>query len=128
MSEGNEYLPVIQKLLERTREGKVAWEESSSSFGVISEGVSSTSFRAVVKSYTFVISKMEDQGDIKITLRMLDDRGAEIFEIQVADDPVTLGRNRQMVSELKELHELARRKALNVEAKIGEVSGFLDQL
>lgn len=128
MSDFEEYLTVIQKLLERTREGKVAWEEQVESFRIVTEGSSSTSLLGVVQPYRFRISKVDDQGDIKITLQMLDDKNAEIFGLQVADDPETLRKNRQLISDLKMLFELARRKALNVDAKIHEVSAILDGL
>lgn len=116
MSDVTEFAPVIEKLLERTREGKVAWEEQTFGFGTR------------VKSYEFIISKSEDQGDITITVRMLDDRGSEIFEVKLTDDPQTLAKHRQFVAVLKELFELARRKALNVEQKVDEASQLLDQM
>jgi len=116
MSDVTEYSTVIQKLLERTRDGKVPWE------------VFSYGFRAMVKSYEFRISKSEDRGDITVSLGMLDDQGHEIFEARLTDDPVTLGKYRQLVSALQDLYELARRKALNVEEKIGEVSSLLDEM
>jgi len=116
MSEVNDYATVVEKLLDRTRQGKVPWEAYS--YG----------FRTRVGSYEFRIAKSEDRGDITISLGMLDDNNNEIFEVSLTDDPVTLGKHRQEVSALKELHELARRNALRVEEKVGEVSGLLDQL
>jgi hypothetical protein len=116
MTDVSEYSALIEKLLERTREGKVPWEQGS------------YCFRAIVQSYEFQVSKSEDRGDITVILRMLDDRGSEIFEVRLTDDPATLAKHRQLVSTLQELHELARRKALNVEQKVDEVSNLLDRL
>jgi len=116
MNDVSDYLTVVDKLLDRTRQGKIAWE--SYNYG----------FRATVGSYEFRVAKLEDRGDITISLGMLDDHSNEIFEVRLTDDPATLGKYRQHVSALKELHELARRNALRVEEKVGEVSGLLDQL
>ena|SRR2546426_1983194 len=116
MNEVTEYSQVIEKLLERSREGKVPWDQGT------------VGFHANVKSYEFRIFESEDQEDVTVTLEMLDDRGAEIFKVRLTDDPATLGRHRQSVSALKEIYELARRKALNVEEKVSDVSNFLDEM
>src|SRR6266566_2701488 len=109
MNDVTEYAPVVQKLLERTREGKVAWQEITHGFGTR------------VQTYEFQVSRSEDRGDITITVRMMDDQGAEIFQAALTDDPATLGKYRQLVTEFKELFELARRKVLNVEEKLQKV-------
>jgi hypothetical protein len=116
MNDVSEYSTVIEKLLDRTRNGKVSWE-------VVTYG-----FRAVVKSYEFRISKSEDRGDVTISLGMFDSTGNEIFEARLTDDPQTLSKYSRLVSGLQELHELARRGALNVEEKINEVSTLLDEM
>ncbi len=111
-----EYASVIEKLLARTREGKVAWQEITYGFGTR------------VKAYEFRVSKAEDQGDVTISLRMFDDNGSEIFSVSLTDDPATLAKQRHMVSVLKDLHELARRNALKVEQKIDDASNLLDEM
>jgi hypothetical protein len=116
MSDVAEFAPVIEKLLDRTREGKIEWQEQGFGFGTH------------VKSYEFRVFKTEDDGDITITARMLDDRGSEIFDVRLTDDPQTLAKHRQLVTVLKELFELARRNALNVEQKVEEASHLLDEL
>jgi hypothetical protein len=85
-------------------------------------------FQAHVGSYVFRIYWLDEQGDITVTLRMIDDRGSEIFRVALTDDPTTLTKYRITVSALKELHELARRKALNVEQKVEDVSSVLDNM
>ena len=116
MRDMTEYSPIIQKLLDRTREGKVAWEEAT------------RGFKAQVGLYTFRVFSSDEGGDTTVRLTMRDDRDSEIFEVTLTDDPPTIAQYRQIVANLKEIYELARRKALNVEEKLGEVSGLLDQM
>ncbi len=111
MNDITEYSPIIHKLLDRTREGKVGWEEATKGF------------KAAVGPYTFRVSSSEDGEDMTVRLTMRDERDAEIFAIVLTDDFPTITKYRQILTDLKEVYELARRKALNVEVKLGEGSG-----
>jgi len=114
MNDVTEFSPIIQKLLDRTKEGKVLWEEAT------------RGFKAAVGLFTFRVFSSDEGGDTTVRLTMRDDHDSEIFEVTLTDDPPTIARYRQAVTNMKELYELARRKALNVEEKLGAVSSLLD--
>lgn len=117
MTETPEYRELARKLLERTREGKLAWEEWGTGFKV-----------TMPNEYQFYVNRMYSEGDTTLIFSMQDDNGKELFEVRLTDDPRTLIERNQFLQELKELYELARRKALDVDRKLDEVSGLLDSI
>jgi hypothetical protein len=109
-----EYLPVIEKLLGKSRQGRLPWETAHY-----------RQFRCTLDQYTFAVS----QTDSGYSLNMLDSDQNEIFSINVQDEVLFMKpENETLYNELTELYELARRKALKVDEKLAGVSALLDRV
>jgi hypothetical protein len=110
-----EYEPIIRKLLEKSEQGRLNWEKTG--WG---------SFRCTLEGqYTFNARKTDDG----FRLSMDDSQGDEMFSIiaeeaVVYDDP----EKEKLYSTLRDLYELARKKALNVDEKIAIAAGLLDKI
>jgi len=132
-----EYEPFVRKILQKSEQGRLDWEKRELP-GTYMDGVSAALAglgiqrqRPVVfvctieGQYTFQ-SQRTDQG---YQLRMLDSDGNEIFSITgeqavVYDDP----KKEELFTMLRDLYELARRKALKVDEKIATAAGLLDKV
>src|SRR6266849_5242027 len=96
--------PIIMKLLDKTRKGRVEWSKWGDGYRC-----------SLDDEYYFVVSRVEDS----FLLSMNDNVGNEIFQ-EIAreeiyyDDP----RDQQRVEMFRDLLELARRKAVNADQKI----------
>ena len=110
-----EYEPVVTKLLEKSQQGRLNWEKRGwREFACEIEG-----------QYTFASTETEDG----YGLTMKDSFGDVIFSISseeaiVYDDP----KKEELFNMLRDLHELARKKALNVDEKIATATGLLDKI
>jgi hypothetical protein len=108
-----DYTPVIEKLLDKSRQGRLPWEPYEYQ-----------QFRCTVDQYTFTIR----QRDSGYTLRMHDSDLNEIFSLNAEDEVVFTGESAKVYNDLSELYELARRKALKVDEKLAGVSALLDKV
>lgn len=121
-SDPKEYKEVIEKLLEKTRQRKVDWEQAYSS-----------SFRCTLpggpESFHFTISNAAGSNfeAEAYTLRMSDQGENIIFEATTNDLPTS--RAEEEVSKMiEEIYDLARRQALKIEHKLEQASALLDQV
>jgi len=108
-----DYAPVVDRLLGKSRQGRLPWET-----GEYQE------FRCTVDQYTFAIR----QRDSGYTLRMHDSDQNEIFSLNAQDEVVFTSESAKAYNDLSELYELARRKALKVDEKLAGVSALLDKV
>lgn len=117
-SDPSEYKNIIEKLLEKTRQKRVDWEQAFS-----------RSFRSTVgsgdgSSFSFTISRSDDEA---LSLRMSDESHNTIFVVTANDLPTS--REEEEVSQMiEDLYELARRQALKVEQKLELASSLLDRV
>jgi hypothetical protein len=110
-----EYLDVIQKLRDRTEEGKVRWRDT----------YDQNTFITTLERYSFEIRKSRNT----YSLTMKDGGETELFElIAVEPDPDTSAENDKVHILLEDLYTRARRTALNVDQKVADVKNFLDNL
>lgn len=121
-SDPTEYKAVIKKLLDKSRQRKVDWEQAYPS-----------SFRCTLtggpESFYFIISfsgssNFEAEA---FTLRMSDQAENIIFEVGTNDLP-TSPAEEEISQMIQEIYELARRQALRVELKLEQASALLDQV
>ncbi len=122
-SDPKEYKQVINKLLEKTRQRKVDWEQ----------GTHSSSFQCTVtggpESFHFTVSYSTGSNfeAEAYTLRMYDNGENVVFETSTNDLPTS--RAEEEVSKvIEEIYDLARRQALNIEHKLEQASALLDQV
>jgi len=121
-SDPNEYRDVIKKLLEKTRQRKVDWEQAySSAFRCALPGCSEPFYFTI--SYA-AGSNFDPQA---FTLRMSDQAENVIFEASTNDLP-TSSAEEEVSQMIEEIYDLARRQALRVEHKLEQVSSLLDQV
>lgn len=110
-----EYEPIVKKLLEKSEQRRLNWERTG--WGT---------FRCTIEGqYTFSAGKT----DGRYRLSMEDSQGDEMFSIAgeeavVYDDP----EKEKLYGTLRDLYELARKKALNVDEKIATAAGLLDKI
>jgi hypothetical protein len=123
-----EYLPIIVKLLEKTRAGKVVWQPPS--FGSISyddhEVFTTRVGSEQEDSVSFTITAYRNNSSLR-RLSMNDSAGNEIFLVTTNDLP-TSSEEEEMSLMLDELYGLARRQAFKVEQKIDLASALLDRV
>jgi hypothetical protein len=109
-----DYNEIIDRLTQKTEEGKVNWEQvySLNKFSCTVDG-----------EFTFSIEKFQrfGQEDTIVRLSMTDKENNEIFQVE-HDVEYPVGRR------LGDLHEVARRRALNVEDKINAVKNILNRI
>ncbi len=126
-----DYNSVATKLLEKTKAGKIEWKERTR-FGEVVENYDQTvdaSFLADLgEGFSFEVSSMTSRGDTSYSLRMSDDQGHRIFTLTLTDDPDTMINQQRLFETLSELYDIARRKALRVDEKIGRVSEILERI
>jgi hypothetical protein len=109
------YEPFVRKLLEKSEQGRLNWEKNRfGGFGCSIDG-----------QYTFKAART-DEG---FRLSMMDSEGDEMFSVSaeeaiVYDDP----EKENLFRMLRDLYELARKKALNVDEKIATAAGLLDKV
>ncbi len=111
-----DYEPIITKLLEKSEQGRLKWEKPRFS----------TYFECTIdEQYRF---KTERSGDGYL-LRMEDKDGAEIFTVTAEEQVVfKSGEEEKLFEKIRDIHELARRKALNVDEKLATVTSLLDKV
>ena len=126
-----EYKPIIQKLLEKTRQRKVDWQEHNQ-FGKI--GFPDTNwFRCNLgslgaDSFSFEISNTEKRDGSTIqSLVMMDQSGNEVFRATTNELP-TSPEEEEVSDLIEEIYGLARRQALKIELKLEQASSLLDQV
>ena len=121
-SNRSEYLPVIQKLLERTQQGRVHWQGGLGTF-YCSLGWERES------TLKFTLSSIATQ-DINHDTRFLvmeDIHGNELFRVESNDLP-TSAEEEAISNLVNQLYDLARREALKVDEKLELASSLLDQV
>ena len=107
------YRDLIQKLFVRTQEGRVEWQPTAES----------TVFLAPIGKHVFSIRAWFNPATSRptVTVEVLKSSGEKVDSFNVTqrepDDYVWL----------MDLHELARRKALNIDNAINEMLGDLDE-
>jgi hypothetical protein len=133
-----EYEPIVRKLLEKSEQGRLSWEKGELPIDVFSNssyvrfaGVTLIQprpkiFHCAVEGRYIFQSRKTDQG---YQLTMLDSDGNELFSITgeeavVYDDP----EKEKLFGMLRDIFELARKKALNVDEKIATAAGLLDKV
>lgn len=124
-----DYGSIAFKLLEKTKAGKVEWEQSTSThFGeILYEG--SEFFRAeLTEGFRFEVGRTGARGDKTYSLTMRDEQGTDVFTLSLTDDPDTMFSQRPLYEGLAELYEVARRKALKVDQKVERVSEILERI
>lgn len=117
-----QYLPVIKKLLERTRQGRVQWQGGLGTF-YCNLGTENDS------TLKFTLSTAATR-DINFDVRFLvmeDLNGNELFRIESNDLPTTTAEE-ELSNAINELYELARRQALKVDEKLELASTLLDRV
>jgi hypothetical protein len=116
-SDPSEYKNIIEKLLEKTRQRRVEWEQTYSS-----------SFRCSVgsgdgDSFSFTVSRDSDGA---FSFRMSDELNNTILQVASNDLP-TSPQEEEVYQMIEELYDLARRQALKVEQKLELASSILDR-
>ena len=123
-SDPAEYKDIIKKLLEKTRQGKVVWEQASSS------GFQCTLASGDADSFFFTISDSPLAYSPPVeafTLRMSDRSGHTIFAATSNDLP-TSPEEEEASKMIEEIYDLARRQALKIEQKLVLASTLLDRV
>ena len=107
-----EIADIINKLLERTNEDKVAWKTT----------VDETTFTAVIGSTSTLVSARDDSlGNQQVQFRILDRQGREIERYD------TLHKyDAEIGARLRELYTKAKRVALGVEDQLDELLKALE--
>jgi len=133
-----EYEPIVRKLLEKSEQGRLNWEKGElpvddfgdSSYATFA-GVTVIQprpkvFHCTVEGRYIFQSRRIDQG---YQLTMLDSEGNELFSI-TGEEAVVYEDSKQeeLFNMLRDIFELARKKALNVDEKIATAAGFLDKV
>lgn len=133
-----DYEPIVKKLLEKSEQGRLNWEEGdlpvdkfiNSSYtqfaGVTVIKPRPKVFHCTVEGRYVFQSRRTDQG---YQLTMLDSEGNELFSISgedavLYDDP----KKEVLFNMLRDIFELARKKALNVDEKLATATGLLDKV
>jgi hypothetical protein len=121
MAATTEYLPVITKLLQKTKERKIEWKGTYES---------TTFICALQGQYSFEIEKARfSSGTWYRKLTMKDREEGEVFVARaVVPTDTSSNDNDQLFQMLDELYERARRVALDVDRKVNEISDILDTI
>lgn len=106
------YDEVIDNLIQKTEDGKLGWQSTAedSKFICVLEG-----------EFTFSITKFDYQGDDRCYFSMTDSSNAEIIGLGAS-----FGEFRY--NKLAELHEVARRSALDVHRKVDHAADILRKI
>jgi hypothetical protein len=116
-----EFLPLITKLLEKTKERKVDWKGTYES---------STFICALEGEYSFEIEKGRTSSNSAYRrLTMKDGEQSEVF-IETAYYPSqnTTLENDNLYETLDAMYESARRVALDIDKKVSDVAKLLDKI
>lgn len=116
MIEPLEYKEVLQKLLEKTKAGRVSWTEGGRD-----------QFQCELDNkYKFVVWRTEE----KFGARMEESYSSNsLFFIEAEEEIYYRDEGqREMFQLLSDLFELARRSALDVPGKLASVANLLDQI
>jgi len=121
MAATTEYLPLIAKLLEKTKGRKVEWKGTYES---------TTFICALEGKYSFEIEKgVTSNRNPYRRLTMKDNLEGEVFvAFAVVPDVDTSDQNDQLFQMLDELYQQARRVALDIDRKVDEISDILDKM
>ena len=111
-----EYEPIVRKLFEKSEQGRLNWEKKRFGGGFACTIEGQYTFNAAKTDEGFRLSMMDSEGDVMFSV------SAE--EAVVYDDP----EKEKLFNILRDLYELARKKALNVDEKIATAAGLLDKV
>lgn len=128
-SDATEYTPIIRKLLEKTRQGRVEWSAGlpRNSFTCSLGGAATLgTIHPNNERFWFTIEKLGIEGYRQL-LTMRDQAENQIFQVESNDLPTSSQEEETSVL-LDELYDLARRQALKVEQKLEVVSTLLDRV
>src|SRR5437764_653182 len=101
------YVTLVQRLNRKTREGKIAWEETSE------EDV----FQAVFPDYSVAIFPRNND----YVLQVFNSEGKLLVELDDVELDNITPENVNMYEEMQELHENARHEALDVDDAIDDL-------
>ena len=114
---------ILTKLIEKSRDGKIAWRDTAvkqTFLTMLGETGVSIGFNSVTSVYE---------------LQILDNRGRVIESVSagypsLAELEFSLpGAEKQIATNtLRDLHEVARRSALNIDATLDEIASHLDAI
>jgi len=122
-SDPAEYKGIIRKLLEKTRQRRVQWEqERMSSFQCTLPAGDEGSF-----CFTTSFSSGSNFESETYRLRMSDQHDNVIFVANSNDLPVS-PEEEEVSQMIEEIYELARRQALKIEQKLDLASTLLDRV
>ena len=131
-SDSSEYKAIIQKLLAKTREGRVEWVEDIFHHGSFSYTVGEPKDRNRViarpnepDAFSFTVARGGTDGALSLT--MWDQSQHEIFRAE-SDDLPTSPDEEEISILLEELYDLARRQALKIEQKLEVAATLLDRV
>lgn len=115
-------VPVLEKLLVKTQEGRIAWHPRERGLLVGTPRVFSCGLPDEIE---FTVGNDHDT----FWVEMKDSAQHEIFTERVEDEIVFGDTDRRHLFELvHDLYELARRSAFQVDKRLGEASAVLDRL
>ena len=124
MVEPLDYQNILKKLIEKTKEGRVQWQNAGVFFSYEPN-----------EQYEFRIWKSEDQYVFRMS-----DIGNEPIGTRIGPNPILLEINgedeiyysdpqkREKFEMLSDLYELARRSALNIPDKLSKLEELLDKI
>jgi hypothetical protein len=127
-SDPAEYKEIIKKLLEKTRQRRVQWEQSSQ-FGEVQYTAGPYEvFRCDLgaensNSFSFEVGRDGSER----WLSMADQAGNKIFRLTANDLP-TSPEEEETSTMIEEMYDLARRQALKIEQKLALASTLLDRV
>ncbi len=114
MIEPLQYEPIIEKLVEKTKAGRVPWEDHGNS-----------QFRCDLDQYKFFVWRYDDG----YGLRMEDEYQRVLFSLRAEEEIIYSNPEKEhLFQTLSDLFELARRKALSVPDKLAGVAELLDKI
>jgi hypothetical protein len=116
-SNAPEYKGIIKKLLEKTRQGKVDWEQTS-----YMGQFQCTLASADTESFAFTV--FSDEG--RLALRMRDHDSNTIFLARSNDLP-TSPEEEEVSQMIEDIYDLARRQALKIDYKLEQAAALLDR-
>jgi hypothetical protein len=127
-SDPSEQNEIIKKLLDKTRQGRVHWEQSSAAFGEVRYVDCRETFRCKLGSDSADSFSFEVGHDnVQAWLSMTDQRGSQIFRVEANDLP-TSPEEEEASTMIVELYDLARRQVLKIDQKLVLASTLLDRV
>ena len=120
MSNKSEFLPLVIKLLAKTKDRKIDWKGTYDSLTFIC---------ALEGEYSFEIEKGTASGSSLRILTMRDREQGEVFVLRATSPtPSSPPENDAIFQVLEELFENARRVALDIDKKVSEATNILDKI